>query len=81
MPSVVSKVTCVTFSFSLKNHFDLRRPPVENVPSLAGLVGTKKGDFLTWPIVRCLCNYWLLFVVRWFLLGHPTLFGYIQTGE
>ena len=31
----------------------MKRPPVENVPSLVGLVGTKKGDFLTWPIVRC----------------------------
>ena len=53
MPSLVSKVTSVTFSFLLENHYDLRRPPVENVPSLVGLVGTKKVGFLTRPTVRC----------------------------
>ena len=42
MPPVVSKVTSATFSFFLENHCDLRRPPVENVPSLVGLVGTIK---------------------------------------
>ena len=53
MPSVVrSKVTCATFSFFLENHCDLHRPPVEIVPSLVGLVGTKKVYFLTRPTVR-----------------------------
>ena len=56
MPPVVSKVTSGTFSFLLENHYDLRRPPVENVPSLVGLVGTKKVGFLTRPTVRCLRN-------------------------
>ena len=53
MPPVVSKVTSETFSFLLENHCDLRRPPVENVPSLVGLVGTKKTYFSTSPTVRC----------------------------
>ena len=53
MPPVVSKVRSATFSFFLENHCDLCRPPVENVPSLVGLVGTKKVGFLTRPTVRC----------------------------
>ena len=53
LPSLVSKVTSATFSFFLENHCDLRRPPVENVPSLVRLVGTKKVGFLTRPTIRC----------------------------
>ena len=38
----------------LENHYyDLRRHPVENVPSLVGLVRTKKFGFLTRPTVQC----------------------------
>ena len=77
MPSLVSKVTSVTFSFLLENHYDLRRPPVENVPSLVGLVGTKKVGFLTRPTIRCkdcVKVQWYLSQCASVMLGQPISF-------